>query len=86
MDVFTFHDPDADAFHATGIYIPGVFNRHGRIGGMEAAGVFMIEALFAADKYFPERPRMFWLSRVVLRGLTAFVSGNIAVKIGLPGK
>jgi len=56
MDIFTLHDPDADAFPPAGVYIPCIFDSHLCVGGMEAAGVFVIQPLLAADEYFPERP------------------------------
>jgi len=48
--------PNADAFIAAGIDIAGVFNRHLRIGGMEAANVLVAQPLFGADEYFPKWP------------------------------
>ncbi len=51
-----FDDPDAYAFIAAGINIACIFNGHLRIGSVEAAYMFMAEALFRADKYFPEWP------------------------------
>ena len=53
MDVFTFNNPDAHAFLPACIYIARIFNCHLRISGMEAASMFVIEALLAPDKYFP---------------------------------
>ena len=77
MDMFGFHYPDAHAFHAAGVYIPCVFNRHLCVGGMKAAHVFVVESLFASDKDLPQRPVML---RFRAGGHSAaFVVGNIAV-------
>lgn len=56
VDMFGFHDPDADAFISAAIHIAGVFERHLRIRGVQAASVFVAKSLFRADKYFPKWP------------------------------
>ena len=56
MDIFTFHDPDADAFHAAGVYVPCIFDSHLCVCRVEATGMLVIQPLFAADEYFPEGP------------------------------
>ncbi len=56
MEVFGFDDPDAHAFVAAGIDVAGVFNRHCRVGSMQAADMFVAKPLFGTDEYFPERP------------------------------
>jgi hypothetical protein len=56
MDMFTFYYPDTDSFHATGIYIPGIFDSHLRICGMQAARMLVIQPLFAPDEDLPKWP------------------------------
>jgi hypothetical protein len=56
MYILALYYPDADAFHPAGIYITCVLYGHLCISGVQTAHMFMIESLFAADKYFPERP------------------------------
>jgi len=56
MDVHAFHGPDADAFLTAGIHIAGHFNGHLRVGGVEAANMFVVETGLAANKDFPEGP------------------------------
>src|SRR5579859_6637840 len=58
MDMPALHNPDADAFHPARIDIPGILDSHGRIGGMKAAHMFVIQTLFATDKDLPKRPIM----------------------------
>src|SRR5437868_14429996 len=59
MNIFAFHHPDAHPFHPAGIDIPGILDSHLCICRMQAARMFVIEALFAADKYFPQGPLIF---------------------------
>ena len=56
MNILALHYPDADAFVATRIHITGIFDGHLGVGGVQAAGMFVVQPLFAADKYFPQRP------------------------------
>ena len=55
-NVFAFNYPDAYAFLPAGINIPCIFYGHNSISCMQAANMFMIKALFAANENFPERP------------------------------
>src|SRR6478609_10618328 len=59
MYKFTFNHPDAYAFLPARVHIARVLDGHLRIGGMQAAYVLVIQALPAADEYFPQRPRPF---------------------------
>lgn len=56
VDMRRFHHPDTDAFVTTGIHVAGIFDGHLRVGGVEATHVFVAQALFGADEYFPEGP------------------------------
>lgn len=47
------HHPDADAFISTAIHVAGVFDRHLRIGGMEASDVLVAQTLLGAKENFP---------------------------------
>lgn len=53
MDISAFNDPNAQSLLATGIHVPGILDRHGRVGRVEASHVFMVQPLFTANKYFP---------------------------------
>ena len=81
MDVFAFHYPDADAFHAAGVDVACVFHGHLCVRGMKAANMFMVEALLAADEDLPEGPvgsvRTFLQSCIA----TSLVLGDVAVII-----
>ena len=56
VDMDRFDDPNADALIPAGIHVAGIFERHLRIGGVEAANMLMAQPLFGADKYFPKWP------------------------------
>jgi hypothetical protein len=53
MNMLAFHHPDADPFLPACINVPGVFNCHLCVCGVEAAGVLVVKALLAPDKNFP---------------------------------
>ena len=60
MDGFAFHHPNADAFLPARVHIACIFDGHLGIGGMQAAYMFMIETLLAADEHFPQGPLYFF--------------------------
>src|SRR5215218_3256682 len=60
MDVFTLHCPNAHTFLSPGINVPCIFNSHLWVGCVKRTYMFMIQSLFTADEYFPERPFTSW--------------------------
>jgi hypothetical protein len=55
-DVGGTHDPDADALLPSRVDVAGVLERHGRVGGVHAADVLVIEAAVRADEDLVQRP------------------------------
>lgn len=81
VDVAAFDYPDAHTFLAACIHVTGIFNGHLRICGMQAAHMFVVEALFASDKYFPKRPFIAHIKRikVIHDGLGSGAQAAVAV-------
>jgi hypothetical protein len=50
------HHPDADAFVAPRVNVPGIIDGHPGVGSMQTADVFMGESILAPNENFPQRP------------------------------
>src|SRR5450755_4533755 len=55
-DVLRLHDPDADAFVASGIDVARVLDRHLRVGRVQAADVLVRQPVLRPDEDFPQGP------------------------------
>ena len=56
VDMLGFYDPNADAFHPSGVNIACVLDCHLSICRVETADVLVVEALSASDENLPKWP------------------------------
>ena len=79
VDVLRFNHPNTYSFHSSCINISCVFDCHLRISCVQAAYMFMIQSLFAANKNFPKRSIAFGIGGNNIS--ISFFLGNVSVII-----